>query len=406
MYWIIICHLSGGLCQPRTSRGVEYPSSQWPGSVLSSRDSDKSWNLLVNQADSLHSWLPTLCSWLLCPCVSAAPSSPEEPTESHALHTHKSKARLCGARVLPTAWRPCTELSSGALIYDLRTMTPMNMRGDSWDSVLSLSLVGRTVEAEEPTERITGRDTKTVRVWVRSLKPVGERDSGGADTFQILILRKICCLQRFHQEGVCHRVSYSIRTKHWEYRKCPTAGDEVIDEPVNSGQWTPSNHQNRCCTWGTYLTCVTLALLPGSQGPMAPLPWGREAVTAQWGPLVGLNVNISERDSFVFAQHKLDNNEILVYFMKWCLPCHGESTTQITWLHTRSLRGVSVYAWSGRFGWKIFTCNCMNWIHSFIQQISVGVSSSMLDTECECKCQETMWSSLGVPISQLWMWQG
>ena len=94
-------------------------------------------------------------SWLQSPCVSVAPPSPEEPTESQASHTHTHTGQ-CGARVLPTLWRPYTELSSGIPVYDLHAEAVMKMHGDGWDGVLKVSFVRRTVAAKEPTERVSG----------------------------------------------------------------------------------------------------------------------------------------------------------------------------------------------------------------------------------------------------------
>lgn len=82
----------------------------------------------------------------------------------------------------------------------------MNTRGDGWDGVLRVSFVGRTAEAEEPTERVSGTDAKRLRVRVTGASE-GER-FWGTDGFQSLILRKICCLQRLLQRSVSCRVTY------------------------------------------------------------------------------------------------------------------------------------------------------------------------------------------------------
>lgn len=75
----------------------------------------------------------------------------------------------------------------------------MDMRGDGQDGVLRVSFEGRTVEAKEPTERVSGTDAKRLRVRVTGASE-GER-FWGTDGFQRPILRKICFLQRFLQRG-------------------------------------------------------------------------------------------------------------------------------------------------------------------------------------------------------------
>ena len=50
----------------------------------------------------------------------------------------------------------------------------MDMRGDGQDGVLRVSFEGRTVEAKEPTERVSGTDAKRLRVRVTGASE-GER---------------------------------------------------------------------------------------------------------------------------------------------------------------------------------------------------------------------------------------
>lgn len=166
MYWIIICHLSGGLCQPRTSRGVEYPSSQWPGSVLSSRDSDKGWNLLVKQADSTfltpHS--------MLMAAVSLCFRSPSQPWGVHRepcfTHTQEQSQTMWGKRPaysLETLhWAELWCFNLWLTYKDTNEHERRQLGQRSEHQLCRKDSRGWG----EPTERITGRDTKTVRVWI------------------------------------------------------------------------------------------------------------------------------------------------------------------------------------------------------------------------------------------------
>lgn len=113
----------------------------------------------------------------------------------------------------------------------------MNTRGDGWDSVLRVSFVGRTAEAEEPTERVSGTDAKRLRVQVTGASE-GERFWGSSGRSAVF---------RDSSKGVLAAGSliYSRETSPGN-NQCPTAGDEVVDKRVDSEERTPGNQQKRC----------------------------------------------------------------------------------------------------------------------------------------------------------------